>query len=121
MTTYLSSTGATIGAGGPTAPMSMMKALRTCIPGLMTRWDFVVPGNPTLPATNANIKHYIEVKFPGDVATKNQKLARRRMTREELEKVVTVDPTEHCVCSARGKRTTGRARMPFGAGVASHV
>lgn len=120
MTTYLSSTRATVGKGGPTAPMSMMKALRTSIPGLMTRWDFVVPKNPALPATHANIKHYIEVKFSGDALTKNQILARQRMTPEDREKIIDMNPAEDCLCFGQGKRTSGRALRPDSWGVPSH-
>lgn len=109
MVTYLSSTSATVGARGPTAPMSMMKALRTCTPGLMTRWDFIIPKDPSLPATNANIKHYVEVKFQGDSLTKAQRRARRQMTPDEREKVIELDPNEDCICTKRGGQTHGRA------------
>jgi uncharacterized Zn-binding protein involved in type VI secretion len=110
MTTYLSSTGATVGAGGPTAPMSMMKALRTCTPGFMTRWDFVIATNPALPAANANIKHYVEVKFGNDELTENQRKARRRMTADERAKIVTMKPDENCMCTNTGGLATGVAR-----------
>lgn len=109
MATYLSSTGATIGSQGPLAPMSMMKALRTCIPGFMTRWDFVIPENPALPAANSNIKHYVEVKFGDDELTENQRKARRWMTPDEKAKIVVIKPNEDCVCSKSGGLTVGRA------------
>jgi uncharacterized Zn-binding protein involved in type VI secretion len=110
MTTYLSSTGATVGAGGPTAPMSMMKALRTCTPGFMTRWDFVIPANPALPATNPNIKHYVEVKFGKDELTENQNRARLAMSDDEKDKIVQLNPSEDCLCARAGGVAIGTAR-----------
>lgn len=111
MQTLLSSTGATVGRGGPTAPMSMLKAMRSCPPGTMTRWDFVVPRDPAAPATSANIKRYIEVKFPKDKLTTNQLRARRMMTDEENEKIVELDPIDDCICTRKAGVTTGRARQ----------
>ncbi|MCX4239735.1 PAAR-like domain-containing protein [Paraliomyxa miuraensis] len=111
MTTLLSGTGATVGKGGPTAPMSMMKAMHLSPPRTMTRWDFVVPENPALPATNGNIKHYVEVKFRGDKLTKNQEIARSRMTLEEKDKIIELDPAGDCICIKKGGEVIGKARQ----------
>jgi hypothetical protein len=90
--------------------MSMMKAMRICARGTMTRWDFVVPTNPAAPATNGNIKRYIEVKFRGDPLTRNQRKARRRMTPDEKAKIITMKPDEDCMCTNASGLATGVAR-----------
>lgn len=111
MTTLLSGTGATIGAGGPTAPMSMMKAMRLSAPRTMTRWDFIIPNNSAQPAVNANVKHYVEVKFSGDRLTKNQEQARELMTPDETDKIIDLDPNADCICTTKSGMTSGRARQ----------
>jgi uncharacterized Zn-binding protein involved in type VI secretion len=99
MTTLLSGTGRNVAGTSATAPMSMFKAMRASTPtSPVTRWDFVLPRNPSLPATNANIGRYIEVKFPGDSLTPNQQLARMRMSPAEREKIVEMDPARDCAC-----------------------
>lgn len=110
MTTLLSGTGATTVPGGPTAPMSMVKAMRQSAPGTMTRWDFVIPQNPELPAVNSNIKHYVEVKFPGDKLTQNQEYARWAMSDEERSKIIEMNPAQDCICTTKKGQTKGRAR-----------
>lgn len=114
MTTLLSGTGATVGKGGATAPMSMMKAMHLSPPRTMTRWDFIVPKNPAMPASNANVKHYVEVKFRGDKPTENQILARRQMSPDEKAKIIELDPNEDCICTAKGGVITGKARQRAG-------
>jgi hypothetical protein len=111
MTTLMSSTGAPVGAGGPLAPMSMMHAMRKCAPGTMTRWDFIIPENAAAPVTNANIKNYVEVKFPNDQLTDNQKLARSRMTPAEKAKIIEMKPDEDCICTKKGGKVKGKARQ----------
>lgn len=111
MVTLLSTTGATVGPRGPTAPVSMMKAMHVSPRGSMTRWDFVIPRDPGLPATNANIKHYVEVKFPKDELTRNQLRARKMMSAEERAKIVEIDPAADCICSSKGGVVQGKARQ----------
>jgi hypothetical protein len=113
MTTLMSSTGRTIGAGGPLAPMSLMGALGAgaAAPGTTTRWDFIIPKNPALPATNANVGKYVEVKFPGDKLTENQKLARQQMSQAEKDKIVEMKPEDDCICEKKGGEVTGKARQ----------
>jgi hypothetical protein len=65
----------------------------------MTRWDFVIPRNPGMPATNSNISRCVEVKFPGDKLTPNQKLARRRMAGGKNPKIVNMRPKRDCACT----------------------
>lgn len=89
----------TIPGTGVTAPMSMFRAMATSVPGTMTRWDFVIPRNPGLPATNSNISRYVEVKFPGDKLTANQKLARRMMSKADKAKIVNMRPAKDCACT----------------------
>ena len=98
MKTLLSGTGA-VTPSGATAPMSMLKAMRTCAKGTMTRWDFVIPKNKNVRAIASNIKQYIEVKFPDDELTDNQKTARKRMRKVDRDKIVEMKPEEDCVCS----------------------
>jgi Domain of unknown function (DUF4150)/VRR-NUC domain len=90
------------GSGGATAPMAMFKAMRIMKSlfgkGAMTRWDFVIPNNPKLPALTNNIKKFIEVKFPGDTLTDNQKAARQMMSQGEYNKIVEMHPDKDCNC-----------------------
>ena len=113
MTTLLSSTGRTIRAGGPLAPMSLMGALGAgaAAPGTTTRWDFIIPKNPALPATNANVGKYVEVKFKGDQLTENQKTARAMMSDDEKKKIVEMSPEDDCICEKKGGEVTGKARQ----------
>lgn len=111
MTTLLSGTGGTVGAGGPTAPMSMMKAMRVSERGFMTRWDFVIPKDPAKPAVNSNIKRYVEVKFGRDELSDNQRTARSQMTRKEKRKIVDMRPEHDCICTKKAGQVVGRARQ----------
>lgn len=100
LTTLLSETGRRVaGQASARAPMAMFKAMRGAVKGTITRWDFVMPRRIGRPATPANIKKYVEVKFPGDELTDNQKLARKRMSRSERAKIVEMKPAEDCVCT----------------------
>jgi hypothetical protein len=87
------------GSGGATAPMSMFKAMSMSTPSApVTRWDFVIPADPSKAASADNVSKYVEVKFPGDELTDNQKLARKNMTKAERKKVVEMDPDKDCKC-----------------------
>jgi hypothetical protein len=86
--------------GGAPAAMSIPKALSRGAelgPGTTTRWDFIQVADATKPPTSGNVKSYIECKFPPDDLTKNQKKARRKMSRSDKKKVVTITP-EKCGC-----------------------
>lgn len=98
MRTLLSGTGA-VTPSGATAPMSMLKAMRQCAKGTMTRWDFIIPKNANVRSIASNVKHYIEVKFPGDELTANQKLARKRMRKSDKDKIIEMKPADDCVCT----------------------
>ena len=98
-TPLLSETGR-VTPGGATAAMSIPKALSRGAElgaGTTTRWDFIQVTDAAKPPTPGNVKNYIECKFPPDDLTKNQKKARRKMSRADKKKVVTVTP-EKCGC-----------------------
>lgn len=103
MTTLTSQSGRTMASGSP-APQSMMAAMaKSTDANPVTRWDFVVPGSNGSVA-NSEISKYIEVKFPDDKLTKNQKLAKRRMTATERSKRVVMHPEKDCECTQNGKK-----------------
>ena len=58
-----------------------------------------IPKNKNVRAIASNIKQYIEVKFPDDELTDNQKTARKRMRKVDRDKIVEMKPEEDCVCS----------------------
>ena len=98
----------TVPGTNATAPMSMMKAMRGSEPGnLVTRWDFVIPKDPNKAAKDENISKYVEVKFPKDKLTENQKAARRAMASQDPPRngdVVEMAPADDCECSQDGKK-----------------
>jgi hypothetical protein len=99
--TLLSTTGRTVaGSGGAKAPMSMFKAMSMSTPEApVTRWDFVIPADPSKAANPSNVSKYVEVKFKGDELTKNQEKMREMMDPEVRDaKVVEMDPDKDCKC-----------------------
>lgn len=99
MTPLLSETGRTTPAGAA-APMSIPKAMSQGSQlggGTTTRWDFIQVKDPAKPCTTGNVKNYIEIKFPPDDLTENQKAARKRMNKTQRAKVREVTPAD-CGC-----------------------
>lgn len=98
MTTLMSRSSRTMPDSGVTAPRSMMASLRESTPDSpVTRWDFVIPSKNGS-CKNNHIQKYIEVKFPHDTLTDNQRKARERMSKAELDKVVDMEPAVDCTC-----------------------
>ncbi len=95
-----SETGRTIGKDGPVAPASMMRALNKAQelgPGNTVRWDLVQVVDPSKPASPSNVKNYIEIKFPPDDWTRNQKRAKSKMSKQDRKKLVLITPKK-CGC-----------------------
>lgn len=66
---------------GLAAPGSLFTGLAAgrAAPGMTFRPDFTVLKDASKPANFSNVKKFVEVKFKGDTATKNQQLAKKRL------------------------------------------
>ena len=65
----------------------------------MTVADIVILKNPAAGLVSSNISRMVEVKFPGDSLTRNQRIARLSMNNEDYAKTVEMDPERDCACS----------------------
>ncbi len=68
------------------------------IGGRLTVWDAAVLRNPAQGVVPSNILRYVEVKFPGDTLTSNQRVAQLSMNEEDFAKRVEMHPEEDCNC-----------------------
>ncbi len=68
--------------------------------GALTIWDAVVLKNPAAGLVSSNISKFVEVKFPGDSLTRNQRIARLSMNNEDYAKKVEMDPENDCRCTS---------------------
>ena len=95
--TLFSETGRTTFAGGPTAPMSPVRAVGQARgnPGTTVIWDMVTVKDKASPANWSNIDKIVEVKFAGDDWTKNQ---RRALRDPEVKKKTLRADEEDCFC-----------------------
>lgn len=67
--------------------------------GAVTVADIVILKNPAAGLVSSNISRMVEVKFPGDSLTRNQRIARLSMNNEDYAKTVEMDPERDCACS----------------------
>ncbi|WP_377155209.1 DUF4150 domain-containing protein [Roseateles sp. UC29_93] len=67
--------------------------------GRLTIWDAVSLKSPAGGIAPGNISKYIEVKFPKDTHTRNQRFTRRNMSRADKDKIVEMKPDKDCACT----------------------
>lgn len=67
--------------------------------GALTVVDIVVLKNPAAGLVSSNISKMVEVKFPGDSLTRNQRIARLSMNNDDFAKTVQMDPEKDCHCT----------------------
>lgn len=79
--------------GGPAAGAAALG-------GALTVWDAVILKNPAAGFVSSNISKFVEVKFPGDSLTRNQRIARLSMNDEDWAKKVEMDPENDCTCNS---------------------
>jgi hypothetical protein len=107
MLPLVSTTGRTLAGGaGALAPMSPGVAAFGGIAreaaelgGKVTIWDAVILKNPAAGVSPDNISRFVEVKFPGDTLTRNQRMAQLSMNEEDYAKRVEMRPQRDCQCT----------------------
>ncbi|WP_238485448.1 DUF4150 domain-containing protein [Rahnella ecdela] len=105
-----SGSGRTTYSEGPTAPASVRRALGTARQmgkEQVVIWDLVALKDPGLTAEWDNIHQIIEIKFEGDEATKNQKIA----LNAGMQKKVRLIYEKECGCDDKDDREKVRMRQ----------
>lgn len=67
--------------------------------GWTTRWDHVILRNPANGCVSNNISRFVEVKFPGDELTRNQRRSLIACNDSDFQKRVEMHPESDCACS----------------------
>ena len=67
--------------------------------GALTVADIVLLKNPAAGLVSSNISRFVEVKFPGDSLTRNQRISKLSMNDEDFAKSVEMHPDKDCVCA----------------------
>jgi len=67
--------------------------------GWSTRWDHIVIKNPAEGCMPSNVQRMVEVKFPGDDLTTNQRRALLASNEEDYKKRVVMRPEADCKCT----------------------
>jgi uncharacterized Zn-binding protein involved in type VI secretion len=67
--------------------------------GWTTRWDHVILNNPGGGCYPNNVSRFVEVKFPGDELTRNQRRTLIACNDSDFQKRVEMRPETDCACS----------------------